>query len=224
MWHFDEAGALFKAGWLKLTGEAAIMQKGWMGVSASWIFRVSKGVTALSMLTSVACGIYANQGFARQTPNHPNAPLQINIPFSTLNLAIALGIVLSIVVNVFFNLEGARGLIISAVLIGFLLCNREARKHIVLRLRQMIDRFTIGGNNSFDPFVSLALVVRALMQRFTVGAHNSVAPIVSIAVVGGDQVAPPLQLFTSRWAAPSNRYAVTLPEFLEVMDVTETSM
>ena len=104
MWHFGGAEALFKVGWLKSTSAVAIMQKGWMGVSASWIFRVSKGVTALSMLTSVACGIYANWGFATQTANPPNAPLQINIPFSTLNLAIALGIVVSIVVNVFFNL------------------------------------------------------------------------------------------------------------------------
>ena len=60
--------------------------------------------------------------------------------------------------------------------------------------------------------------------------HNSVGPIVSLALVGGDQVAQvaqealPPQLFTRRWVVPSDQYAVTLPEFLNVMDVTETSM
>ena len=94
-------------------------------------------------------------------------------------------------------------------------------------MRQLIDRLTIGGNDSFDPIVSLALVVRALIERLTVGGHNSVAPNVSIAVVGGDQVAqvaPPPQLSTRRWAVPSDRYSVTLPEFLDVIDVEETSM
>ena len=227
MWYFDEAGALFNPtrGWLKLTDDAGMTQEAGSSTFPYWFPRVSMGVTALSMLTSIACGVYANGGFViTPTPDPPTALVQVNIPFNTLHLAIALGIVVAIVRNVVFNLEGAGGLFMSAVLLGFLLCNKKARKHIVLRLRQLIDRFTIGGNNSFDPFVSLALVVRALIQWFSVGRHNSVAPIVSIAVVGGDQVAPPLQLFTRRWAAPSIRYAVTLPEFLEVMDVTETSM
>ena len=106
------------------------------------------------------------------------------------------------------------------------MCNQRARKHVALRVRQLIDGLTVGGTNSFDPIVSLALAVRALIERFTVGGHNSVGPMASIALVGRDQVAQvPLQLSTL-WAraVPSARYAVTLPEFLDVIDVTETSM
>ena len=227
VWYFDETGTLFKIGWLKLTDDVVTSKEAGMTTLLPWVVRGSMGVTALSILTSIACGVYANGGFARPTPNPPNALLQVNIPFSTLHLTIALGIVVFIVLNIFFNFEGVGGLFASALLLGFLFCNREARKHIALRLRQLIDRFTIGGNNSFDPFVSLAVGVRALMQRFTFGGNNSVGPIVSLAHVGGDQVAQvalPPQLSTRRWAVPSDRYAVTLPEFLNVMDVTETSM
>ena len=46
------------------------------------------GLSALTMLTSVACGVYVSGGFV--------APAQTNIPFSTLNLAIVLGIVVTI--------------------------------------------------------------------------------------------------------------------------------
>ena len=232
IWQFDEAGGLFSVGPLQLTGDLGKTQEAGMSTLVSWVFRGNMGVTALSMLTSTACGVYANRGFVTPPPNPPSAPIRVNIPFSTLNFAIALGIVVAIVLNLVFNLEGIGGLFMSSVLLGFLLCNKKARKYVALCLRQLIDRFTVGGNDSFDPIVSLALVVRALIERFTVGGHNSVAPIVSIAVVEGDQVAPPRQLATrgwgpaqaSRWAMPSERYAVTLPEFLNVMDVTETSM
>ena len=254
--HFADAGALFKIGWLKqavMTEEAGMATV--TATVASWFIRASLGVTALSMLTSIACGVYANRGFA--TPNPSNALIQVNIPFSILNLTIALGIGLRIVVDVLFNLFTNKGalsiappgdfhpnpipthpliafvaiavsdsIFYSAVLLGFLLCNQRARKHVALRVRQLIDGLTVGGTNSFDPIVSLALAVRALIERFTVGGHNSVGPMASIAVVGGAQVAQvPLQLST-RWAraVSSARYAVTLPEFLDVMDVTETSM
>ena len=198
LWHFDEAGALLKIWPLSLKAGTTTL--------ASWFLRGSLGVTALSILTSIACGVYANWGFlTTPTPNPPNALVQVNIPYSTLHLTIAFGIVVHIVLNIFFNFEGANGFFMSTVLLGFLLCNKKARKHVRLRFRQLIDRFTIGGN-------------------------NSVGPIVSLALVGGDQVAQvaqvalPPQLFTRRWAVPSDRYAVTLPEFLNVMDVTETSM
>ena len=185
LYQFDEAGALFKIGWLKLTGWEA-----GTNTIVSWFVRVSLGVTALSMLTSIACGVYANRGFLTPTPNPPNALVQVNIPFSTLHLAIALGIVIVIVLNVLFNLEGVGGLFMSAVLLGFLFCNREARKHVRLRLRQLIDRFTVGENNSVEPIATIALAVEA-------------------------------QHSTERWAEPSDRHAVTLPQFLDVTDVTD---
>ena len=113
----------------------------------------SLGVTALRILTSIACGIYANGGFvSKPTSNSPNALLQVNIPFSTLHLSIALRIVVSIVLNVLFNFEGVGGLFASAVLLSFLFCNREAMKHVAIHLRQLIDRL---GAFDFSKFQSL---------------------------------------------------------------------
>ena len=201
MWYFDEAGALFNPtrGWLKLTDDAGMTQEAGSSTLPYWFPRLSMGVTALSMLTSIACGVYANGGFViTPTPEPPTALVQVNIPFNTLHLAIALGIVIAIVLNILFNLEGVCGLFMSAVLLGFLLCNREARKHVRLRLRQLIDRFTVGGNNSVGPIATIALAVRAQVDETPQS--------------------------TRRWAEPSLRYAVTLPEFLDVIDVTETSM
>ena len=104
MGHFDEAGALFKIGTSTLKGDAGTT------TFASWIFRGSVGVTALSILTSIACGVYANGGFvSNSTSNPPNALLQVNIPFTALHLAIAHGIVVSTVLNVLFNLHGVGG-------------------------------------------------------------------------------------------------------------------
>ena len=193
MWHFAEPGALFKIGWLNLTNDAAITQEAGMTTLFSWFLRGSLGVTALSILTSIACGVYANRGFLTSpTPNPPNALVQVNIPYSTLHLTIAFGIVVHIVLNIFFNFEGANGFFMSTVLLGFLLCNKKARKHVRLRFRQLIDRFTIGGNNSVGPIATIALAVRP---------QNS----------------------TERWAEPSVPYTVTLPQFLDHMDVTDVT-
>ena len=167
---------------------------------AKYVMLVSLGVTALIMLISIACGVYASWGVTKPpTPHPPTALIRNNIPFSILNLAIGLGIVVSIVLNVSISFQGVNGLPLSSVLMAILLQNKKARKHVALRLRQLIDRFTVGGNNSVSPIVSIALVVRA-------------------------QVEDSPQLFTRRWAEPSARYAVALPEFLDIMDVTETSM
>ena len=85
----------------------------------------------------------------------------------------------------------------SAVLTSIFLSNKKAKIHVALRLRQLIDRFTVG---------------------------NSVGPIVSIALIARPQIADSPQHSTRRWAEPSVRYAVSLPEFVNIMDVTETSM
>ena len=158
------------------------------------------GVTALSMLTSIACAVYVSWGVKKPpSPNPPTPIIKNNIPFSILNLAIGLGMVVSIVLNVLVSFWGVNGLQMSSVLLAMLLPNKKARKHVALRLRQLIDRFTVGGNNSVSPIVSIALVVRA-------------------------QVEDSPQLFKRRWAVPSAQYAVALPEFLDIMDVTEISM
>ena len=198
LWYFDEPGAFFEigvTGVLKYGGDATIKWEEAGKTLISCFTRGSSGITALSILASIACGLYANWGFGTPTPNPPNALVQVNIPFNTLHLAIALGILVKVVINP----RGAGGLILSTVLSGFLLCDKKARKHVKLRLRQLIDRNTVGGNNSVTPIVSIALTVRA-------------------------QVDDSPQISRRRWAEPSERYAVTLPQFLEVMDVTETSL
>ena len=196
--HFAEIGAVFKVSGLKLNGDAAISEEeAGMTNLALVPFRASMGVTALAMLISFLCAVYVRCGFVTPTHIHPSDLVQINIPFSTLNFAIALGIVVTIVLNALW--VGVGGSFMTAVLTSIFLSNKKAKKHVALRLRQLIDRFTVGRNNSVGPLVSIALVARA-------------------------QVADSPPLFTRRWAEPSVRYAVALPEFLDIMDVTETSM
>ena len=208
--HFDEPGALFEIGVLNLAGDAqempktadylfasdpAIKQEASRTTLVLWIFRGSMGVTGLSIVTSILCGLYANCCFATPTPNPPNALLHVNIPFNTLHQALTLGIGVAIV----FNDRGVGGLFMSAVLLGFLLCHKKARKHVRLRMRQLIDRFTVGGNNSVEQIATIAL---AVSREFV---ENSV------------------ENSPARWAEPSVRYTVTLPEFLNDMDVTDVT-
>ena len=156
------------------------------------------GVTALTILSSNVCGLYVSWGFGAQTTVHPTDFITNNIPFSNLNLAIGLGMVVNIILSALFKYEGVNGLQLSAVLLAILLPKKKARKHVALRLRQLIDRFTVGRNNSVSPIVSIALGVRA-------------------------QVEDSPQLSTRRWAVPSARYAVSLPEFQDIMEITDIS-
>ena len=195
--HFAESGALFENVSF-LTGVEN--EKTGMSTIARWFFLASMGVTALSMLTSIACAVYASWGVTEPPTLNPPTPLiKNNIPFSILNLAIGLGIVVSIVLNVLISFWGVNGLQMSSVLMAMLLPNKKARKHVKLRVRQLIDRLTVGGNNSVSPIAPIALAVRA-------------------------QVEDSPQLFTRRWTVPSAQYAVALPEFLDIIDVTESSM
>ena len=83
--------------------------------------------------------------------------VQNNVPFSSLNLSLVLGIIVIIVRDVVFNAFGASGIPISAVLTTLLVSNKKARKHVLLRLRQKIDAIAIGGNNTVHPVLSIAL-------------------------------------------------------------------
>ena len=57
------------------------------------------------------------------------------------------------------------GLHMSVVVATILATNKGARKHVVTRLRQQIDSFTIGGNNTVHPVVEIALVpLRSLVR------------------------------------------------------------
>ena len=96
---------------------------------------------------------------------HRPEPAQVNssptitntIPFSTLNISIALTL-LAILAKRIFAKTQVNGLPISLLMVGFILTNKKARKHLRHRLRQKIDTFTIGRGNSIQPVVSVALV------------------------------------------------------------------
>ena len=128
-----------------------------MATSAKWIFRVFMGVTALSMLTSIACGVYANRSFATPTPNPPNALLQINIPFNTLHVAIALGIVVTIVLNVLFNLEGVGGIFWSAVLLGFFSATEKQGDMLLCACGNLLTGSLLVGTTHLIPSSQLLL-------------------------------------------------------------------
>ena len=123
--------------------------------------RVTCGVTILIWLFSeVSARIMRLSSTAPVQPLGPNNDLIIEnkIPFSSLNLAIFLGVIVVIVRDVVFNSVGARGIPISAVLATLLFSNKKARKHIALQLRQKIDSIYIGTNNTVHPVVEVALV------------------------------------------------------------------
>ena len=122
--------------------------------------RVTIGVTLLIMAVSE---VSARLMRPATTEVHLSGPqddfvVENNIPFSSLNLSIMIGIIVIIVRDVVFNSYGAQGVPISAVLATLLVSNKKARKHILLRLRQKIDSLAIGSNNSVHPAVSVALV------------------------------------------------------------------
>ena len=79
------------------------------------------------------------------------------IPFSTLNISIALTLLADLTMKI-FAITHASKLLVSLLLVGFILTNKKARKHLQHRLRQKIDTFTIGRGNSVQPVVSVALV------------------------------------------------------------------
>ena len=125
------------------------------------------GATALAMLTAEICACAMRP--ASLTIIHPGCSvgLVVNvIPFFTINLSIVMIIVVQTVAMVFFGFLAPFWLIISAVTTTILVTNKGARAHVELRLRQQIDRFTIGGNNTAHPVVSIALVPLRSLNRY----------------------------------------------------------
>ena len=141
------------------------------------VHRVTCGVTILIMLLSeVSASIMRLSSTTTVHPLDPNNDFVIenNIPFSSLNLAIVLGLIVIIVRDVVFNSFGARGIPISAVLATLLFSNKKARKHIALQLRQKIDSISIGGNNTVHPVVEVALVeLRGQIEDSQTHRHNA---------------------------------------------------
>ena len=81
-----------------------------------------------------------------------------NIPFFTLNFSIVLLLVVQIVTRVFFEVQAPFWFSVSALVTTIFVTNKGARAHVATRLRQQIDSFTIGGNNTVHPAVEIALV------------------------------------------------------------------
>ena len=122
-------------------------------------FVFGNGATALAMVTAEICACAMRP--ASLTIIHPGCSvgLVVNvIPFFTINLSIVMIIVVQTVAMVFFGFLAPFWLIISAVITTILVTNKGARAHVALRLRQQIDSFTIGGNNTVHPVVEIALV------------------------------------------------------------------
>ena len=97
----------------------------------------------------------------RSTPLPPsNASTTIinTIPFSTLNVSIALTIVVNIVLNM-FGISFGSGVQISLILAALLATNKKARKHLRARLQRNMDSFSIGRSCKVEPAtISVALV------------------------------------------------------------------
>ena len=99
--------------------------------------------------------------------------VQNNVPFSSLNLSIVLGIIVIIVRDVVFNAFGADGIPISAVLTTLLVSNKKARKHVLLQMRQKLDGIVIGGNNTVHPVVSISLAQVRDQMDDSAPRHNA---------------------------------------------------
>ena len=120
-------------------------------------FCVSCGVTAIAMAISEVCARVKSHNASSAV--HPAScavlPFFTNhIPFLTLNLSIIIGIIVNMAVIVVFNVTGANGVQISVILTVILVTNKEARKHVMLRLKQKFDSFTVGWTNTSTPVVA----------------------------------------------------------------------
>ena len=122
----------------------------------------SSGVTVLFVIGSEIVARFSR----RSQPNPANTNTTFNnnqaliinpLPFSTLNIAIALKIIVNIILNI-FRLSVLNGSQLSLVLLALLVTNKKARKHLRIRLRQNMESFTVGRSSRVGPVVSIALV------------------------------------------------------------------
>ena len=141
------------------------------------------GVTALALVSAETCACIMRPASTAIQPVCSVGFIVINIPFVTLNFSIVLFFVLHTVTWVFFELQSPFWLNGSALITSILVTNKDARAHVALRLRQQIDSFTIGGNNTVHQVVSVASRLRQQIDSFTIGGNNTVHPVVEIALV-----------------------------------------
>ena len=121
--------------------------------------------TALAMVTAEICACVIRPVSTIIQPVCSVGFIVNNIPFFTLNFSFALIIVLHTVTMVFFGYQAPFWLNLNVFLTSILVTNKGARAHVATRLRQQIDSFTIGGNNTVHPVVEIALVpLRSLSE------------------------------------------------------------
>ena len=129
-----------------------------VGKAYSVFLLFGNGAMALAMVTAEICACIMRPA---STIVHPVCSVGFvvnHIPFFTLNISIVLVTVVNTVTWVFFEFSSPYWLNMSAVMTSILITNKGARAHVAKRLRQQIDSFTIGGNNTVHPFVEIALV------------------------------------------------------------------
>ena len=123
------------------------------------------GVTALAMITSEICAWVKRPA---STIVHPvcSAGFIVNsIPFFSLNTSIVLAMVVRVVAIVFFEFFVSFWLTHSVIITTIFATNKLARKHVATRLRQHIDTFTIGGNSTVHPVVTIVVLpIRSLIR------------------------------------------------------------
>ena len=114
---------------------------------------------SLTVIFMIASDIFVR--FSRRSePTLANAPTTIinTIPFSTLNISIALTLVVNIISGM-FGIRLVMGVHASLILATLLFTNKRARKHLRLRLRQNFDSLTVGRtSNRVEPVVSISLL------------------------------------------------------------------
>ena len=123
-------------------------------------FHIISGLTALSMVGSEIVARF----YSRLMPPASDTSSTIinTIPFLTLNISIAL----TLVVNVILNMAGIRfgsGVQLSLILTALLVTNKKAQKHLRTRLRQKTDSIFVGSrffgrSSRVEPVVSIAFV------------------------------------------------------------------
>ena len=153
-----------------------MLVKSEVGKAHLMVLLFGNGATALVM---VIAEIYAYVMRPASTTIQPMCSVGFivnHIPFFTLNFSIGLILIVQTVTVVFFGIQVPFWFYIGAVPPCILVTNKGARAHVATRLRQQIDSFTIGGNNTVHPAVEIALVP---LRSLTGSAPTLPSPILA---------------------------------------------
>ena len=139
-----------------LTGDMLVKPE--VGKAHSMNLLFGNVATALAMITAEISACIKRPA---STIIHPVCSVGFivnHIPFFTLNFSIVLSLVVQSTTMVFFGFQSPFWFNFNVCLTSILVANKGARAHVATRLRQQIDSFTIGGNNTVHPVVEIALV------------------------------------------------------------------